>query len=229
MAKMEFKYPRVPFTANIAGGLAPGKEIFVKGKSNFQFDPNRRFCINLGVDPQYRENIALHIGPSLNENAIVLTTLKMGIWATGQRTTLSFIDKFEFHIKLEQDRFRISLNGQHIGDVHYQFPPHMVNHIDVEGGCELKLINIEGYPMPATTYPTQLMYPPAPMYQQPAPVYIQPQPYVVAQPQVVVVEDNHRSGPSAGGMMAGMVMGAAIADMRRPHVAVVGRRGFRRW
>lgn len=84
----------------------------------------------------------------------------------------------------------------------------MVNHIEVEGGCELKHIHIEGHPQMA----------PAPIYvQQPAQVYVQ-QPYVqtvVAPPQTVVVEEHHRN--PAGAMVAGAVMGAAIADITRPH------------
>jgi len=215
MAKIEFKHPHVPFVANIAGGLAPGREVNIKGSANFHLV--RRFCINLGVDPQYRENIALHIGPSLDENCIVLTTLKMGVWATGQRVRnpMSFTDHFEFHIKLEMEHFHVSLNGQHIGNVPYQFPPHMVNHIEVEGGCELKHIHIEGHPI------MQPMGYPAPMYVQPAPVYVQ-QPYVqtVVAPPVVVVEEHNRH--PAGAMVAGAVVGAAVADIARPrHGAVI--------
>jgi len=246
MAKIEFNSPRLPFSGNIAGGLAPGREVTVKGRANFHIQ--RRFCINLGVDPQYRENIALHIGPSMDENCIVLTTLKMGVWATGQRApnTMNFTDKFEFNIKVEQNHFRVMLNNRHIGDVPFQFPPHMVNHIEVEGGCEIKRIYIEGYPQmqpnmypsPASTmYPPQQAYAqapqPPPMYSQPpAPVYVQQpyvQPVVVTQPQVVVVEEEHHHSSNVGGaMLAGAVMGAALTGRRRGPV-IIGGFGRRRW
>jgi len=216
MAKIEFKHPHVPFEANIAGGLAPGREVTVKGKANFH--QLRRFCINLGVDPQFRENIALHIGPSMDEQAIVLTTLRGGIWATGQRAHMSHMDHFEFHIKLEHEHFRVSLNDRHIGDVPYQFPPHAVNHIEVEGGCELKHIHIEGHPQMQTNMAYGAYGAPAPMYAQPAPMYVQQpyvQPVVMAPPPVVVVEEHNRH--PGGAMVAGAVMGAAIADIGRPH------------
>jgi len=183
MAKIEFKAPRLPFSANINGGLAPGREITIKGRANFHIQ--RRFCINFGVEPQYRENLALHIGQNIDENVIILTTLNMGAWAPGQRTQnlMNFTDKFEFQIKVEQNHFRVSLNNRHLGDVAHQFPPHMVNHIEVEGGCEIKYIFIEGRSqMQSNMYatPASTMYPPqqAPMYAQPpqqAPMYAQPQ------------------------------------------------------
>jgi len=221
MAKVEFKHPHVPFETNIAGGLAVGREVNVKGKAVFH--QLRRFCINLGVDPQFRENIALHIGPSIDEQAIVLTTLKMGIWATGQRVHMPHMDHFEFHIKLENEHFHVSLNDRHIGNVPYQFPPHMVNHIEVEGACELKHIHIEGHPRMQTGMvygaPAPMYAQPAPMYGQPAPVYMQ-QPYVqpmVVAPQPTVIVEEHNRGHPAGAMVAGAVMGAAIADIGRPH------------
>jgi len=257
MAKIEFKNPRLPFSSNINGGLAPGREVTVKGRANFHMQ--RRFCINLGVDPQYRENIALHVGPSIDENVIVLTTLKMGVWATGQRAPnfLSFTDKFEFQIKVEPNHFRVMMNGRHLGDVPHQFPPQMVNHIEVEGGCEIKHIHIEGYPqMQGNMYasPASTMYPPQqqmyaqqqqaqPTYaQQPPPAYavqptpmyvpVQPvQPVYVPQPQVVVVEESHHhssGGMSAGGaMLAGAMIGSAMTRRRGP--VIIGGFGRRRW
>jgi len=200
---MKYEHPHLPFYANV-GSLGPGRKIDVRGKSEYQREP--RFCINLGVAPMFRENIALHISARHGENCIVVTHCHNGVWGVEQRLNnpIHMKERFEFKIRVEHNGYHIKLSDwsgidHHLTTVPFVFPPHAVNHIEIEGGAKIYHIHIEGHSEggPVVVEPMMPAMVVEPMYRPPM-IVEQPMyrpPMVVEQPMYrppVVVEQMYR-------------------------------------
>jgi len=226
---MKYEHPRIPFYANV-GSLGVGKKIIVKGKSEYQHQP--RFCINLGIAPMFRENIALHISARHEENCIVVTHCHNGVWGVEQRlhNPIHMRERFEFKIYVKHEHYEIKLSDwsgidHHLTNLPYIFPPAAVNHIEVEGGVKLDHIHVDGHSEGGAVVVDGMM-PGMPMYRppvmvEPVPMY---RPPMVVEPMYrppMVVEPMRPMYPTAPMVQQPMMYPQTVVMEQRPPVVVV--------
>jgi hypothetical protein len=234
---MKYEHPHIPFYANV-GPLGVGRKIKVKGKSEYQH--GSRFCINLGVAPMFRENIALHISARHEENCIVVTHCHNGVWGVEQRlhNPIHSRERFEFKIHVEHEFYKIYLSDwsgidHHLTSIPFVYPPAAVNHIEIEGGVKIDHIYIEGHSEGGAVVVEGMAMPGMPMYRPPM-VVEQPMyrpPMVVEQPMYrppMVVESMYRPPmvvepmrPMMPQYPPMMMPNTVIVEERRPNVVVV--------
>jgi len=187
MSELKYENCYVPFTTTVPGGLGVGRIIKIKGKTDYTREP--RFCVNLGIAPAFHEYIALHISPRQHEETIVITHLRNGVWGAEQiykNPIHHNKDHFELKIYVQADCYKIELRDHHLASVPFTYPPHDVNHIEIEGGVKIDHVHIEGHPVmaaPMMAAPQVVMTSPAPT------VYVEQRPpMVVMAPPTVIVE-----------------------------------------
>jgi len=217
MPELKYEHVYVPFATQIPGGLGVGRKIKIKAKTDYTREP--RFCINLGVAPAFHENIALHISPRQHEKTIVITHLNQGYWGAEQvyhNPIHHNKDHFELEIHVEPEYYKIELRHHHLASVPFVFPPHAVNHLEIEGGVIVEHIHIEGHSAGG-----QVVYEgmaPAPVYVNAQPTVVVERPQVMYAPPPVIVE-------TRGPMIMPMMMRPAPIIVERRGPVIIDRHG----
>jgi len=138
-------YPSIPFEHHLHEGFAKGKSLIIRGRAEYHRSENDSFSINLGVDPDHHEHIALHINPRHGQHKIVLNTLIAGDWGKEEhhKNKIDPEQHFELIIRAHDHHYHIELNGHHLGDYKYRIPAPMVNHVHIEGGVHIETVELE--------------------------------------------------------------------------------------
>ncbi|XP_023373268.1 galectin-9 isoform X3 [Otolemur garnettii] len=128
-------YP-MPFFTSIPGGLYPSKSIVISG---IVLPGAQRFCIDL----RSGNDIAFHLNPRFNENAVVRNTQINNRWGTEERSLpgkMPFIQGqyFLVWIMCEGYCFKVSVDGQHQFDYYHRVNNlTAINHLQVTGDVQL--------------------------------------------------------------------------------------------
>jgi hypothetical protein len=142
--------PSVPFWEHIPGGIYPGTVIKIDGHIPHHFE---RFAINLmcghemGHHAEHHNTIALHFNPRHDGHYVVLNTRHHSDW--GEEVRKDHHDEhhafhrghnFGLSIHVEQEYYRINLNGNHFANFYHRVPPYEVKSLLIEGDVQINLI-----------------------------------------------------------------------------------------
>ncbi|GBN87579.1 Galectin-4 [Araneus ventricosus] len=118
--------PSIPYAYPIYGGLKPGMMIYISGRPTS--NPNK-FSINLqqGAAEYPPPDVAFHFDPRFFNRSVVRNSRTNGVWATEE----THISHFPFHpgvsfdlvIRVEANRYAVSINGQHFTDFRHRLKP----------------------------------------------------------------------------------------------------------
>ncbi|KAI4566199.1 galectin-9 isoform X2 [Ovis aries] len=127
---------QLPFFTSILGGLYPSKSILVSGT----ILPNaQRFYINL----RSGSDIAFHLNPRFNENAVVRNTQINGSWGSEERSLprgMPFFrgQSFSVWIVCEGHCFKVAVDSQHLFEYHHRLKNlPAINNLEVGGDIQL--------------------------------------------------------------------------------------------
>lgn len=131
--------PTTPYSEAIPNGLAIGKQIFIRGV----LLPNADwFSFNL----EGGGNTVLHVNPRFNQNCIVRNS-KIGAWGPEERHgsfPFSHNGTFEIIILVEEDKYRIAINGKHWCDYQHRVSFQEVTHLSIKGDLQIQKITYSG-------------------------------------------------------------------------------------
>ncbi|XP_058903876.1 galectin-9 isoform X3 [Kogia breviceps] len=128
-------YP-IPFFTSIPGGLYPSKSITVSGTV---LPSAQRFYINLCSG----RDIALHLNPRFDENAVVRNTQINSCWGSEERSLprqmpFSRGQSFLVWIMCEASCLKLAVNGQHLCEYYHRLKNlPAINSLEVGGDIQL--------------------------------------------------------------------------------------------
>ncbi|KAF6288346.1 galectin 4 [Rhinolophus ferrumequinum] len=134
--------PPVPFVGRLQGGLTARKTVIIKG---YVPPTGKSFDINFKVGST--GDLALHINPRMNENAVVRNSYLNGSWGSEERK-LSYNPFgcglfFELSIRCGMDRFKVYANGQHLFDFSHRLSAFQrVDMLEIQGDVTLSYVQI---------------------------------------------------------------------------------------
>uniref|UniRef100_A0A8B9XKV9 Galectin n=1 Tax=Bos mutus grunniens TaxID=30521 RepID=A0A8B9XKV9_BOSMU len=129
-------FPQLPFFTSILGGLYPSKSILVSGTI---LPSAQRFYINL----RSGSDIAFHLNPRFNENAVVRNTQINGSWGSEERSLprgMPFFrgQSFSVWIMCEGHCFKVAVDSQHLFEYHHRLKNlPAINNLEVGGDIQL--------------------------------------------------------------------------------------------
>lgn len=135
------RFYSVPYEGEIAGGLAPGKRLYLSGVVEKKV---KRFNVNL---MKSNGDIALQINPRFDEskNAVVRNSKQGGEWAQEEREGNCPFKKdtgFDLVIHNEPYSFQIFVNGELFCTFAHRMDPHNIVGLQVAGDVELQAIQV---------------------------------------------------------------------------------------
>ncbi|KAM8814410.1 galectin-9 [Rhynchonycteris naso] len=128
-------YP-MPFFTSISGGLYPSKSIIVSGTI---LPSAKKFHINL----RSGSDIAFHLNPRFDENAVVRNTQISGSWGPEERSLSQKMPFFQGQsflvwIMCEGHCLKVAVNGQHLFDYYHRLKNlPAINSLEVAGDIQL--------------------------------------------------------------------------------------------
>ncbi|XP_036623068.1 galectin-9-like isoform X2 [Trichosurus vulpecula] len=128
-------YP-LPFHTSIFGGLYPSRQIVVSGTI---LPTANKFTINLRCG----NDIAFHLNPRFQENAVVRNTQINHSWGSEERGLPSFMpftrgQPFLVQIKCEVHCLKVAVNGKHQFDYNHRMKNlSSINQLEVSGDIQL--------------------------------------------------------------------------------------------
>ncbi|EPQ14776.1 Galectin-9 [Myotis brandtii] len=131
-------YP-IPFFTSIPGGLYPSKRIAITG---IVLPYAQRFHINL----RSGNDIAFHLNPRFDENAVVRNTQISNSWGPEERglnRSMPFVrgQGFLVWIMCEGHCLKVSVDGQHLFDYYHRLTNlPAINNLEVGGDVQLTLV-----------------------------------------------------------------------------------------
>ncbi|XP_074045117.1 galectin-9-like isoform X1 [Macrotis lagotis] len=133
-------YP-LPYSTPIFGGLFPSRNIIVSGTI---LPTAAMFTINLKCG----NDIAFHLNPRFNENAVVRNTRINLSWGREERSLPSFMpfslgQPFMVQIMCESHRLKVSINGQHQFDYNHRMKNLCsIDQLEVSGDIQLTHVQV---------------------------------------------------------------------------------------
>lgn len=132
--------PPTPFEMEIPNGLEPGKQIYVSGTINPDCE---KFTIDL---VNGNGQIAFHFNPRFSQNEIVRNS-NLGGWGPEEKSGGFPFKKgrnFEVIILVEQDQYKVAINGQHSFDYRHRCPFQEISRIVLKGGIRVGQLVFSG-------------------------------------------------------------------------------------
>jgi hypothetical protein len=143
----EVHNPGLPFSMPILGGAQPGRLFqlrLVPGQGRFQIN------LQNGMSPQGSNDIHFHVSVrwddpnSGGQPVVIRTNCQGGGWGSEDR----FAPNFPFHqgqeaevlILLDQQEWKMAVNGQHFVSMAHRMPFQTATHINVNGNVQLRSI-----------------------------------------------------------------------------------------
>lgn len=124
------------------------------------FSINHSFAINLqtGSNTSYpRDDIALHLSPVFSPPPrIVRNSLRNQSWGPEESHggfPLVAGQAFEIMILVEDNNYKIAINGTHFTEFQHRIPTSNITHIAIDGEVQISLINITESGQPASAPP----------------------------------------------------------------------------
>jgi len=152
----EVPNPSSPYDGQIPHGLVPGKQIYIAGHARPHAD---RIQFNL----LGRGGHVLHINPRFHDNVIVRNSENYGAWGAEERSGPFLFGRgqpFELIISVEQDRYRVAVNGQPAFDFFHRAPLQEVERLNIQGDVDVRRIVFSGG---YNSRATELFNPPVPL------------------------------------------------------------------
>ncbi|VEN62223.1 unnamed protein product, partial [Callosobruchus maculatus] len=107
------------------------------------------FNINLATGPNRkpRDDTSLHISVRLNQGYIARNSYKDGAWGDEQgsgKLPIGQAQSWEILILIDQNDYKLAVNGQHFCEFPFRIPLSEVSHILIDGDVTITLISWEG-------------------------------------------------------------------------------------
>ncbi|XP_056914285.1 galectin-8-like isoform X4 [Takifugu flavidus] len=142
-AKHTVLNPVVPYTGPIPGGLHPGEIIIIQGSVPPDAD---RFQVDLssGCSTKPPSDVALRLSPRFVDSpCVVCSSLLQGSWA--KEETLHQLPykrgaPFETIILVQNDAFKVAVNGAHLLEYKHKIPLNGVDTFSVSGSVRVHAI-----------------------------------------------------------------------------------------
>jgi hypothetical protein len=110
-----------------------------------------QFSINLACGPGNvgTADIAVHINPRFSENQVVRNSFQNGNWGSPEERSgpgfpLQKGGQFECIMLVQNDKFMISINGQHFCEFKHRIPKERVNHVVIQGDLQVNNVMFSG-------------------------------------------------------------------------------------
>jgi glutaredoxin len=146
-------YP-IPYLSRLeGGGLQPGQSVCIRGAVL-----GERFSINLlaGDNPD-RDDIPFHISVRMDEKKFVFNNRQGGEWKKEERKSCPYKykapkedeeapppDTFDIRVRAHDNKFEVMVNQKELAEFEYRVPLTQINHLYIEGACELHGVNWGG-------------------------------------------------------------------------------------
>lgn len=150
----------MPFSCRIPDPLVAGSLIIIEGRVNLEetwqskFDKlyrkvagdlealaKNRFNINLMTSPDKEADIAFHFNPRFDQGCVVRNTREGGNWGVEERdpSTNPFApgQGFNILILVEEDQFRVAVNGRHFIEYKHRIPFTSISIINIDGCVDI--------------------------------------------------------------------------------------------
>uniref|UniRef100_A0A674NN09 Galectin n=1 Tax=Takifugu rubripes TaxID=31033 RepID=A0A674NN09_TAKRU len=132
---VSFVFQAIPYSTLIPGQMSPGRTFTFRG--NALNDADR--CSN---------NIALHINPRVKDKIVVRNTKIGGIWDKEERELIFnpfgpglF---FDMSVTCDNDKFKVSVDGQHLFDYHHKLKPvNIIDKLEIVGDALMVMLSCE--------------------------------------------------------------------------------------
>lgn len=128
--------PSAPFDQAIPNGLVPGKQVSISGHVHPNAD---RFSFNLMGPGGY----VLHVNPRMLDGVVVRNHENYGNWGEEEREGPNPFQAgapFEIVISVEEDRYRIAVNGHPIFEFWHRIPFNQVERLMIAGDVDVHRI-----------------------------------------------------------------------------------------
>ncbi|XP_011606963.1 galectin-4-like [Takifugu rubripes] len=133
--------PAIPYSTLIPGQMSPGRTFTFRGNALNDADS---FAINFMESKS--NNIALHINPRVKDKIVVRNTKIGGIWDKEERELIFnpfgpglF---FDMSVTCDNDKFKVSVDGQHLFDYHHKLKPvNIIDKLEIVGDVEFSYIS----------------------------------------------------------------------------------------
>ncbi|CAG9838274.1 unnamed protein product [Diabrotica balteata] len=136
--------PAIPFKGKIPGGLVPGRMCRIQGVSHPDSD---RFNINFQVGPKPSDDTALHISVRHKQGYIARNSYINEEWGEESgdgELTIGQGESWEIIILVDQNEYKIAVNGQHFSEFKHRVPFSTVTDLQIDGDVSITLISWEG-------------------------------------------------------------------------------------
>lgn len=134
--------PPIPYKQPLPNGIYNGMMIFISGKPStrpYRFTVN--FCVGMSPDPK---DIAFHFNPRFDGHHTVCNSMRNNNWEKEERYShFPFTPgtNFDMSIRIEANRYSISVNGQHYCDFYHRFQPlSSINMLEVTGDLSVSSV-----------------------------------------------------------------------------------------
>jgi len=131
--------PSTPYKEEIPNGLCVGKQIMISG---VVLPSANSFSFNL----EGGGNFILHVNPRINENCVVRNS-RFGTWGNEERhggLPFQRNSQFKIIILVEEDKYRIAVNGQHCFDYQHRVSFDEATTLSVLGDVQIHKIMYSG-------------------------------------------------------------------------------------
>jgi len=131
--------PTTPYKEAIPNGLCVGKQILITG---VVLPTAKSFSFNL----EGGGNFVLHVNPRFNENCVVRNS-RFGTWGNEERhgdLPFQHNGQFKIIILVEEDKYRIAVNGRHCFDFQHRVSFDEATHLSVLGDVQVNKITYSG-------------------------------------------------------------------------------------
>lgn len=144
-------YPRLPFLLPIKTGLQPGMIVNITART-----VDNRFDLGLfqGSNPYEDPNsdVAFHMEAYIKEMSIIRNSHQSNQWRSPERYLEHFPffvnSDFKLIIRVESNRFLISVNGKHLFDFYHRvLPLNSIDHFCIHGGLQISSICVTNPPL----------------------------------------------------------------------------------
>uniref|UniRef100_A0A3B5KIR2 Galectin n=1 Tax=Takifugu rubripes TaxID=31033 RepID=A0A3B5KIR2_TAKRU len=138
---VSFVFQAIPYSTLIPGQMSPGRTFTFRGNALNDADS---FAINFMESKS--NNIALHINPRVKDKIVVRNTKIGGIWDKEERELIFnpfgpglF---FDMSVTCDNDKFKVSVDGQHLFDYHHKLKPvNIIDKLEIVGDVEFSYIS----------------------------------------------------------------------------------------
>uniref|UniRef100_A0A8D0G856 Galectin n=1 Tax=Sphenodon punctatus TaxID=8508 RepID=A0A8D0G856_SPHPU len=137
----------LPYVSPVPGGLQSGMSIYVQGSVP---QHTKRFRVNFSCGQHEGADVALHFNPRFDGDKVVFNSMQGKKWGKEEHKGHMPFHKgqhFEIIFIVENDAYKVVVNGQPYYEFRHRIPPQQVQAVNVDGDLELQSLTVIGSAM----------------------------------------------------------------------------------